>query len=277
VNEWMTTGSGARNRQNPAGMDCGIARERSPPSSTVRRCRVPRGTWTVHLAGCHACRQWRESAHLVTGTPPDAGVVGTRQHRTHSGGRPGGPPFHQPHPHRSAGARRAGGNGSRPHGDHRSRADRPGRSRCPCRRRGTRRFNLTLAAALLAAAARPSGPGDAAVGAWRRFLMLIDLWTPPAATHAARETPHLITVVGPCFWHCCQGRAGAPTTRRSVRCAADPAAHVPAMPAAAGPRAVRAATGTQPRLEHAHSARVGAAMPPRTMTPRKTTPARRIA
>jgi predicted anti-sigma-YlaC factor YlaD len=182
-------------------MDCGTVREALSALLDGEALPCTQGDLDAHLAGCHACRQWRESAHLVTRharlTPapsaPDnterilAAVLADR-----------------PSISRTRTVRLVRGALAATALAHTviivpALIGRAGAGVSLQAARELAGFNLTLAAALLAAAARPVWARAMlpVVGVAAGFLMLIDLVdTASGYTTLRAETPHLITVAG---------------------------------------------------------------------------------
>jgi predicted anti-sigma-YlaC factor YlaD len=182
-------------------MDCGIAREALSALLDGEALPCSQGDLDAHMAGCHECRQWREAAHLVTrharltpaSSAPDnterilAAVLADR-----------------PSIRRKRTAPRVRGALAATALAHAviivpALIGRAGAGVSLQAARELAGFNLTLAVALLAAAARPVWARAMlpVVGVAAGFLMLIDLVdTAGGYTTLRAETPHLITVVG---------------------------------------------------------------------------------
>ncbi|MDX6347896.1 MAG: hypothetical protein QOF84_2686 [Streptomyces sp.] len=197
----MTTGSSTGNRENPAGMDCGTAREALSALLDGEAQPCTQGDLDAHMAGCHECRQWREAAHLVTRharlTPapsaPDsterilAAVLADR-----------------PSVRRKRTTRLVRGALAATALAHSvivvpALVGRAGPGVPLQASRELAAFNLTLGVALLAASARPVWARAMlpVVGVAAGFLTLIDLVdTASGYTTLRAEAPHLITVAG---------------------------------------------------------------------------------
>jgi predicted anti-sigma-YlaC factor YlaD len=197
----MTTGSSIEYRENLGGMDCGTAREALSALLDGEALPCTQRELDAHLADCHECRQWRETAHLVTRharlTPAASGLDSTeRILAAVLADRPYGERRRSVRLVRVALAATAFAHAVIIVPALAGRAG-PGVSLQAARELAA--FNLTLAVALLAAAVRPvwARPMLPVVGVAAGFLTVIDLWdTANGYTTLRAEAPHLVTVLG---------------------------------------------------------------------------------